>query len=221
MTENTPTAAIPYSQEVFRKLIHLSSLWMVALIWFFPFPKLLLFFGFAICLVLNLLCEYAYSCQVRFITPLYAFFFKNMLRGDVKRGQWVVSGSPPVFAAAALVTLLFPLKIAAIALGVMLIADTAAALIGRRFGKHKVANGKSLEGVLAFCIAGSLWACGLLYCAGLLNGWTAAAAVLGVSLASMAELFEKQLRMDDNFSIPLISGAVIWLSTILFLQHLT
>lgn len=212
--ENKP---IPYSQEVFRKLIHLSSLWMVALIWFFPYPKLLLFLGFSICLVLNLLCEFAYSHQVRYITPLYAFFFKKMLRGEVKPGQWVISGSPPVFAAAALVTLLFPLKIAAIALGVMLIADTAAALIGRRFGKHKIANGKSLEGVIAFCLAGSLWACGLLYCAGLFSVKVALGAVLGVFLASMAELFEKQLHMDDNFSIPLISGFVIWLSTILFL----
>ena len=210
-----PAKPIPYSQEVFRKLIHLSSLWMVALIWFFPYPKMLLFYGFAICLILNLLCEYAYSCQVRFITPVYAFFFKNMLRGKIKRGQWVVSGSTPVFAAAALVTLLFPQQIAAIALGVMLLADTAAALIGRRFGKHKTVNGKSLEGVIAFCVTGSLWACLLLYFAGLLTVTTATGAVVGVILASIAELFEKQIRMDDNFSIPLISGFIIWLSTIL------
>ncbi|MBO5959818.1 MAG: phosphatidate cytidylyltransferase [Lentisphaeria bacterium] len=188
---------------------------MVALIWFFPYPKMLLFYGFAICLILNLLCEYAYSCQVRFITPVYAFFFKNMLRGKIKRGQWVVSGSTPVFAAAALVTLLFPQQIAAIALGVMLLADTAAALIGRRFGKHKTVNGKSLEGVIAFCVTGSLWACLLLYFAGLLTVTTATGAVVGVILASIAELFEKQIRMDDNFSIPLISGFIIWLSTIL------
>ena len=42
-----------------------------------------------------------------------------------------------------------------------------------------------------------------------------------VDYARSEELFEKQLHMDDNFSIPLISGAVIWLSTILFLQHST
>ena len=111
MTEHAQPKAIPYSQEVFRKLIHLSSLWMVALIWFFPFPQLLLFYGFAICLVLNLLCEYAYSCQVRFITPLYAFFFKNMLRGEVKRGQWVVSGSPSI-EPYAVMTVLAPASIA-------------------------------------------------------------------------------------------------------------
>lgn len=203
---------IPYSQEVFRKLIHLSSLWMVALIWFFPWPKLLLFYFFAICLVLNLLCEYAYSYNVRIITPVYAFFFRGMLRGEVKPGQWVVSGSPPVFAAAALSCLLFPQKIAAIALGVMLVADTAAALIGRKFGKHKTVNGKSLEGTAAFCIAGWIFSIGLLACGGLLNVRTLAGAVFGVFLAALAELFEKQLHVDDNLSIPLAAGTLITLS---------
>lgn len=215
MTE-TPVPAsgqpIPYSQEVLRKLVHLSSNWMVALIWFFPWEKMLLVYLFTACLILNLLCEFAYSCRVPVITPIYAFFFKNMLRNDVKRGQWVVSGGPPVWAAAALVTLFFPLKIAAIGLGVMLIADTAAALVGRRFGKHKTVNGKSLEGVAAFCLAGWIFSLTLLACGGLLDWKTLTGALIGVFAASMAELFEKQLRVDDNLSIPLVTALFIRLS---------
>lgn len=201
---------IPYFQEVLRKLIHLSSLWMVAAIWFFPWDVIFLFYIFAACLILNMLLEYAYSCQVPVITPIYRFFFKKMLRGEVKRGQWVISGGPPVWAAAAMVCLLFrPQEIAAIALGVMLIADTAAALIGRKFGKHKTANGKSVEGVIAFCVAGWIFAITLLYLGGLLTWFTLCGALLGVFLAALAELYEKQLHMDDNFSIPLVSGLVI------------
>ncbi len=215
-SSETEKKAIPYSQEVFRKLIHLSSLWMVALIWFFPWTQLMLFYFFAACLVLNLLCEYAYSCRVPVITPLYSALFGKMLRNEVKHGQWVVSGSPPVFAAAAFVTLLFhPQQIAAIALGIMLIADTAAALVGRRFGKHKIANGKSVEGVVAFCAAGIIFAIVLLACGNLLSVKTALGAVVGVVLASMAELYEKQLHVDDNFSIPAVSGLFLWLSTLL------
>lgn len=206
---------IPYIQEVLRKLIHLSSLWMVAVIWFFPWDIIVLFYIFATCLILNMLLEYAYSCQVPVITPIYRFFFKNMLRNEVKRGQWVISGGPPVWAAAAMVCLLFPQRIAAIALGVMLIADTAAALIGRKFGKHKTANGKSVEGVIAFCVAGWIFSILLLYCGGLLTVFTFAGALAGVFLAALAELYEKQLHMDDNFSIPLVSGLVIWGSSFL------
>ncbi len=205
-------APIPYKQEVLRKLVHLSSLWMVALIWFFPSPQSWLFAFFAAMLALNLLCEYAYSYNVKFITPLYRKLFGKMLRADVKPGQWVVSGSPPVFAAAALVCLLFPQKIAAVALGIMLIADTAAALIGRRWGYHKTANGKSVEGVVAFCIAGWAFALPLLWTAGLLTISMAICAVTGVFLAALAELYEKQLHADDNLSIPLASGAAMTLA---------
>ena len=145
-------ANIPYSQEILRKLIHLSSLWMPALIFFWTGQKILLVYFFGILLILNLLCEFAFSCSVPVITPLYRFFFGKMLRGEVKRGQWIVSGSPPVFAAATLVCLCFRQEFAAVALGVMLTADTAAALIGRRFGRHQLVNHKSLEGVAAFCV---------------------------------------------------------------------
>ncbi len=206
------TTAIPYRQEVYRKLIHLSSFWMVALIWFFPYPEMLLFCIFAICLVLNLLVEHAYANGVRWIRTVYSFFFGRMLRDQVRPGQWVISGSPPVWAAAALVTLLFPQMTAAIALGVMLLADTAAALIGRRFGKHKTVNGKSLEGVAAFWLAGIALALSMLAAGDALTLPTGCAAVIGVILASVAELFEKQLRMDDNFTIPVITGVCIYMS---------
>lgn len=206
------SAQIPYSREILRKLIHLSSLWMVALMWFFPHTKILLFYFFTACLLLNLLVEYAYSCRMPFLTPLYDFFFGRMLRGEVHPRQWVVSGSPAVFAAAALVSLFFPLKIAAVSLGVMLTADTAAALFGRRFGRHRIVNGKSVEGVIAFCLIGFSFSCSLLACAGLLRIQTLLGAVAGTLLAAGVELFEKQLRLDDNFSIPLIFGLAICLS---------
>ncbi len=201
------SAAISYRQEVYRKLIHLSSFWMVALIWFFPYPKMLLVCLFGICLILNLLLEHAYAngnCRIR---KIYSFFFGKMLRDQQPQpGQWVVSGAPPVWAAAVLAVLLFPVKIASIALGVMLLADTAAALIGRRYGKHKTVNGKSIEGVAAFCFSGIALSLAMLAAGGFLTGCTAAAAVLGTVLAAGAELFEKQIRLDDNFTIPVITG---------------
>ncbi len=153
---------------------------MPALIYFWTGQKILLVYFFLILLILNLLCEFAYSCQVPVITPLYRFFFGKMLRGEVKRGQWIVSGSPPVFAAAALVCLFFRVPFAAIGMGVMLLADTAAALIGRRYGRHKLTNNKSLEGVAAFCISGIVFALLVLSCSGLFSFKLMIGAILGV-----------------------------------------
>ena len=196
---------ISYREECKRKLVHLSSLWMVVAILLLP-GRWTAAILYAVMLVLNLLCEHAYACNVPVITPLYGAIFGKMLRDEPRHGQWIVSGSPYVLAAAFLVSLLFGRVPAAAAMTVMLIGDTAAALIGRRFGRHRAPNNKSVEGVVAFLIASWIFAvCGAapaLYVVGF----------LAVLPAAAAELFEKQLRLDDNFSIPLIVGLCLELA---------
>ncbi len=200
---------IPFQQEIYRKLVHLSSLWMAAFLYFCPrWPAFIIL---AVCCVLNVLVEYLVWKKVPFVTPLYRALFGRMLR-EAPAGRFRMSGAPPVWASCAMCALLFPREAAVPAFAVMLLGDTAAALIGRSFGRHRFANGKSLEGVLAFLAVGWL-VTGL---AGLLLfHYTAAVylgAFLGVALASMAELFNKELHVDDNFSIPLVLGGMIRLS---------
>lgn len=202
-------SGISFGREITRKLVHLSSLWMAALIFFWRGEQIFLFYFFGACFILNILCEHAYSLHVPVIRPVYGFLFGKMLRKDAPRGAWIVSGSPPVFAAAALVSLLFPSFIAAISLGVMLVADTAAALIGRRFGKHRLCGSKTLEGTLAFIAAGTAFALLLLAFAGALRPVTAAGALAGVVCAALAELYRDVIRLDDNLTIPLLCGAVM------------
>lgn len=94
-----------------------------------------------------------------------------------------------------------------VALMVLGLGDPAAGLIGRRLGRTKLANGKSLEGALAFVVVGALAAAASLVVyyphiglsALLLVATTAAVA------GAVAELFLS--RIDDNFSIPLAAGA--------------
>ena len=200
---------ITYFQEVLRKLIHLSSLWMVAAIMLAREEyRMALAVIFGTAWILNIVLEHAVACKVPYITPLYYFFFKKMLRKTPSPDDWVISGGPPVWCAAFLVTLLFPTQAAATALAVMLIADTCAALIGRRFGKHKV-NGKSIEGCAAFIIGGlgAFAVIALFYPP--LEWYVIISACAGIILAMFAELFEKQIHLDDNFSIPLVTGLIL------------
>ena len=97
---------ISYREECKRKLVHLSSLWMVVAILLLP-GRWTAAILYAVMLVLNLLCEHAYACNVPVITPLYGAIFGKMLRDEPRHGQWIVSGSPYVLAAAFLVSLLF------------------------------------------------------------------------------------------------------------------
>ena len=197
---------ITYFQEVLRKLIHLSSLWMVAAIMLAKEEyRMALAVIFGTAWILNIVLEHAVACKVPYITPLYYFFFKKMLRKTPEPSDWVISGGPPVWGAAFLVTLLFPTQAAATALAVMLIADTCAALIGRKFGKHKI-NGKSIEGCIAFFLGGAaaFTVIAFFYPAPTVTAIICAAC--GIFLAMLTELFEKQIHIDDNFSIPLTVG---------------
>ena len=72
-------------------------------------------------------------------------------------------------------------------------------------------NGKSLEGSLAFLLSG--WIIAACYCsAGGLTGGTVAVWLAGVAVSCVAEFFNEQIHLDDNFTIPLLFGAVAqWL----------
>ena len=94
-----------------------------------------------------------------------------------------------------------------VALG-LLAAGAAAALIGRKFGKHKIVNGKSLEGLLSFIVAGYIFfsIVGIACCA---TGIFYLLGAFAVVAGSIVELFTKQIKIDDNFTIPLTVSLIL------------
>ncbi len=211
MSEKKP---ISYWEEIKRKGVHLSSLWMVAATLLLGERQWISCLIFGALLLLTLVSEHDYANNGKYLGRLYGKLFGKMLRDDVKPGQWIVSGGAPVLAAALLMNLLFTPLIAAGAMSVMLTGDAAAALIGRKFGKHKAVNGKSWEGFISFILVGY----GALSVVFFLKSVPAKFYLWGIAavvLAALAELFQKQLKVDDNFSIPLCVGAVLFFSSFL------
>lgn len=211
---------ITYFEELKRKAVHLSSLWMVAatllLPYFFPAYGRWISCGvFAALLLLTLFSEHDYANGGKYLGRLYGILFGKMLRKEVKPGMWIVSGGAFVLAAALLVNLLFVPHIAAPALAVMLTGDAAAALIGRKFGRHKAPNNKSWEGVAAFIFVGYGALAAVTALAPTAPSYFFIAGIPAVTAAAIAELFEKQLKLDDNFSIPLCVGAVLYAATLI------
>ncbi|MCX6802180.1 MAG: SEC59/DGK1/VTE5 family protein [Candidatus Diapherotrites archaeon] len=90
-------------------------------------------------------------------------------------------------------------EIIAPALVPLVFGDGIAAIAGKRWGKHEIINGKTVEGTLAgftaSCLALALF----------LPSWTAVIAVSAVAMA--AEL----LPLDDNFSMPVAAGIVLYI----------
>ena len=212
---STEQKQISYFEEIKRKCVHLSSLWMVVATLLLGAKQWISCLLFLALLLLTLVSEHDYANGGKYLGRLYGKLFGKMLRNEVKPGQWIVSGGAPVLAAALLVNVIFPPLIAAGSLAVMLTGDAAAALIGRKFGKHKIVNGKSLEGGIGFVLVG-FGALSILWwingCAPVWYLW----GIIGVILAAVVELFQKQLKVDDNFTIPLSVGIVLLLCTYFF-----
>ena len=200
--------AIPYRQEVLRKMVHLSSIWMPVALFYLPRMFNVIMFGtFA---VLNVIIEIAVFRQVPYVTPLYKKLFGKMAR-ESKPGVFRFSGAPPMYASACLTALCFSPRVASCAFTILILSDTSAALIGRRWGRHRFFNGKSLEGSLAFLLTG--WIIAACFClagglAGGLPGATMAVWLGGVAVSCVAEFFNEQIHLDDNFTIPLIFGVI-------------
>ena len=95
------------------------------------------------------------------------------------------------------------------------VADPVAGIVGRRWGRRRLGNGRSLEGALAFFVVGSIAAAIALGAGGAMAGGAGGDAGLAplfvVACAcglagALTELFST--RLDDNLTIPLVVGAL-------------
>jgi dolichol kinase len=103
----------------------------------------------------------------------------------------------------------------AIAVGILGLADPAAGLIGRRFGKTKLVAERSLEGTLAFVVTGLLVALAIL---AIWHPQLGMGARLGIAFGAalfggVAELFSN--RVDDNMSVPVAAATGAFLAATL------
>lgn len=111
---------------------------------------------------------------------------------------------------------IFPFPIAVCSSLCLAVADPLASLIGLRFGKRKIVEGKSVEGTLA-CFFSSVLCIGMCFKfiqfpQGLFEHTLSplqliVTSLLGGAFSSMGELCSSKL--DDNLTIPLMAGTGI------------
>ena len=191
-----------HNSEFLRKLLHLSNLVI-------PFTYLFYFDSKVEALIILLpitsfafLIEYLRinSISVKNIFDKYLF---SMLRNHEKSGKY--TGATWVFISSTLSIGIFPKDIAIISLIYMSIGDTAAGLIGRKFGRIKIYN-KTLEGALA----------GFIVClmVGLMIDLNLSKTLVAIGALSAAIIELMPISIDDNLRIPLFSGTVMYVMSI-------
>jgi dolichol kinase len=105
-----------------------------------------------------------------------------------------------------LLGLFAPLRAAEIGVLVLAVADPAAGLVGRRFGRTRIRAGRSLEGTLGFFVVGGVAAACWLSLVHAM-AWPAAG-LLAAAAAAVGALTELgSTKLDDNFTIPVATAA--------------
>ncbi len=180
--------------EVKRKLVHLATLVIPVGYGFTSDTTVLTFLVpfFLLYLLVDLVRHYHPGLASLF----QKHFFGRVLR---EREKPTLMGSTYFLFASIMTILLFPKPIAIVSLLILILSDTAAALVGRGFGRTPIFN-KTLEGSLAFLMTSFL----IVWIYPGLDRLAGSIAAVGTTLVEVLPL-----PLDDNFTIPLVAGIIL------------
>jgi dolichol kinase len=186
---------IPLS-EYKRKLIHLFNL-AIPFSYLYVFPEKWVFVKLLSILMFLFIIFDILRHKVAWVKSLFTLFINSMLRSHEQEGK--LTGATWVMIGAVISIILFSKPVAIIALIFMSLGDSAAGLIGQRYGKHKIWN-KSWEGFFG----------GLFVCIIIGMNYSLLPMTISLSGAVAAMVMEiLPIPLDDNFKIPLGAGAIM------------
>jgi dolichol kinase len=200
---------INYRDEVVRKLIHLCSLSIPIIYYFIPQSNAIIILTILTVLAVVLDVSRLYSPRVgKLFYMVFGFILRKHEVDGIKKN---LNGATYVFISALLGVIIFPKFLFLTAFPILIISDSTAALIGRKYGKHKL-MAKSLEGTLAFFVSASI----VVLLTPKLNG-SISEYFIGFIAAAIGAFVENISFgiADDNLTIPISVGLSMWLLYIL------
>ncbi len=195
---------IQYRDELLRKLIHLTSLSIPIVYYFISTETAALILGIlaVVALILDL-GRYLHPETGKIFYKIFGFMLREHELDHKKKN---LNGATYVLISALISVLIFPKIIFISAFSILIISDSSAALIGRKFGKRKFLS-KSLEGTLAFFIS----ACIVILFTPKVSGFFDEY-LIGFIASFVGAIIENVSfkLVDDNLSIPLSVGFTMW-----------
>ncbi len=193
-----------YSTELIRKSIHLCSL-SIPVVYYFISRET------ALTILLPLALAFGLSDIARLSIPsvgaLYNKLFGFLLRRhEVRATKPRLNGATFVLLSAIICIWLFPKVIVITAFAILIISDSAAALIGRRFGRHPFRS-KTVEGTTAFFVTAML-----VVALTPKIDYLATEYLIGIIAAILGAFVEAVSvdLIDDNLSVPISIGIAMW-----------
>lgn len=211
---NSQYSQIDYKFEIYRKMIHICSLSIPIIYYFIPKSVGLLILSGV--LLISLIVDIGRFASPVFGKLIYRFLGSIFREHELDSSKKQLSGATWLLAAAIFCIIIFPKGIAMISLFFLIIGDTVAALIGRKWGKTPFLK-KSLEGTGAFFISTIIIA---LFTPKFTDNFLEIGLIVFAGfVAAIAENYASGW-LDDNIAIPLSSGTVLWLLYLWFFPNL-
>ncbi len=203
MHDTSELNQIPFRRELYRKLTHLGALVIPGGYYFLNLSRtdtLTIMIPITAAMIIIDIARLRGWSLWQFVKPLIAPIIReHEIQGDFTGASYILS-------TATLTILLFTKPIAIAALVFIIVGDTAAALVGRKFGKHKIGN-RSIEGSLAFLAVTILVAF-------VIPDLPVGIGLIGAVAATITEALS--FKIDDNATVPLISGLIMHMADHVF-----
>ena len=194
---------ISFKQELIRKATHMGALVIPGGYYFLGLERKT---AFLIMLVIGLGMLIIDISRMRgwwLWRKVFYYVIGPVIRQHEKDGDF--TGATYILLTSCLTIFLYQKPIAIAALSFIIVGDCFAAVIGRRYGRIKFSN-KSLEGSLG-CLFGTIMV------ALITPGIPLSVGLLGAVVATLVEAWP--FGVDDNVSVPLLSGLVMHMAIIL------
>jgi glycerol-3-phosphate acyltransferase PlsY len=184
--------------EIFRKLIHISSL-AIPLIYFFLIKdKNVMASILTILTLISLLIEYARLNRKGYVRFFFYKYLKSVLRSNELKGH--LTGATWMLIGFTSSVIIFDFEVSVLALLFLSVGDAVAAVVGRALPIGKIWD-KSILGSLSgflFCVIFGL---------AINNTLSLQIIIFGAISGMFIELIP--LKINDNFSIPIFSGFIM------------
>lgn len=195
---------LPYVDELKRKAVHLVALIVPISIWILGrAPALVLLVAFTAIALAADVARVRSTAFARYLYRLVGFMMRPEECPTIG-SPLVLNGATWVLLSATLLLVLFPVNIAILSFTAFMIADAAAAVVGRRWGQRRWrGTTRTAEGSAAFLTVSVLVMVPF--------GWIPVSLALLASLAGAAAEIPSR-PLNDNIRVPLVMGAVIYLA---------
>lgn len=185
--------------EISRKLLHVSSSLLAVAYLLLPREFMLPTLGAGV--VFSVAVE-----LLRYHNPAFGRLFRRCVGGMVRESEWSrITGATYVWIGAFLTVWLFPRTDAIAGLFTLSLADSAAALVGQRFGRHRFLA-KSLEGSIAFLLTAVVV---ILLVRGGPPTVAVGAALVAAIVEALPTLKLGRYELSDNILIPVCTAAAL------------